>query len=98
MSLLLVLGCGSDDAATAVQGGSGGTDTQSGAGANGGASGQAGAADACESNSADHCWFDKMNCFANEISLEPAWVEPDSTAAFALEANADWVAATVVRP
>jgi hypothetical protein len=53
---------------------------------------------ACESNSADHCWFDKANCIASAVTLEPAWVDADSTAPFALEANADWVAETVARP
>jgi hypothetical protein len=53
---------------------------------------------ACQLNSADHCWFDKASCVANMITLEPAWIEPSSTAPFALEANADWVAATVARP
>jgi hypothetical protein len=53
---------------------------------------------ACELNSADHCWFDKTSCLANAVTLEPAWVDRDSTAAFALEANADWVMATVSRP
>ena len=52
---------------------------------------------ACETNSADHCWFDKANCIANAVTLEPAWVDADSTAPFALEANADWVAATATR-
>jgi hypothetical protein len=53
---------------------------------------------ACQLNSADHCWFDKASCIANTISLEPAWIDPSSTAPFALEANADWIAATVARP
>jgi hypothetical protein len=53
---------------------------------------------ACKTNSADHCWFDKMNCAGNAISLEPAWIDRDSTAPFALELNADWVAETVTRP
>lgn len=53
---------------------------------------------ACKTNGADHCWFDKQSCIANAISLEPAWVDADSSAAFALERNADWVAATVARP
>jgi hypothetical protein len=53
---------------------------------------------ACELNSADHCWFDKASCLASAVTLEPAWVDPASTAAFALEANADWIAATVARP
>jgi len=53
---------------------------------------------ACELNSADHCWFDKASCFANAVTLEPAWIEPESSAAFALEANADWITATVMRP
>lgn len=48
-------------------------------------------------NSADHCWFDKRSCSENTLNLEPNWVEPSSDAAFALEANADWVAATVAR-
>ena len=51
-----------------------------------------------ENNSADHCWFDKASCIANAITLEPAWIDADSTAPFALEANADWIAATIARP
>lgn len=53
---------------------------------------------ACRQNSADHCWFDKASCIANAVTLEPAWIDPSSSAPFALEANADWVAATVARP
>lgn len=52
---------------------------------------------ACQLNSADHCWFDKASCIANMITLEPAWIDPSSTAPFALEANTDWIAATVAR-
>ncbi|MET0286506.1 MAG: hypothetical protein ABW352_18635 [Polyangiales bacterium] len=49
-------------------------------------------------NSADHCWFDKRACSENTLNLEPNWFDPASTAAFSLEKNADWVAATVKRP
>ncbi|MFT3922255.1 MAG: hypothetical protein QM778_06950 [Myxococcales bacterium] len=52
----------------------------------------------CQLTAADHCWFDKINCLGNTETLEPNWVDPDSRAAFALEVNADWVAATVHRP
>jgi hypothetical protein len=42
--------------------------------------------------SADHCWFDRPSCGASAIMLEPHWVNRDSTFAFALELNADWLA------
>jgi hypothetical protein len=52
----------------------------------------------CRVTSADHCWFDKRSCSENAETLEPNWLEPASSAAFALESNADWVADTVARP
>lgn len=52
----------------------------------------------CQLTSADHCWFDKVNCLASQITLEPNWIDRASTKPFALEANADWVALTVQRP
>jgi hypothetical protein len=52
----------------------------------------------CATNSADHCWFDKRSCIDSAISLEPNWIDPASTKSFALEANADWVATTALRP
>ncbi len=52
----------------------------------------------CQVTSADHCWFDKKSCADTPEVLEPNWVSPTSTKAFALEANADWVAATLRRP
>jgi len=48
-------------------------------------------------SSADHCWFDRQSCSASAIMLEPNWVSPASDKAFALEANADWVASTTRR-
>jgi hypothetical protein len=51
----------------------------------------------CEVSSADHCWFDRKSCLDGMASLEPNWVDPASTKPFALELNADWVAATVRR-
>jgi acetyl esterase/lipase len=51
----------------------------------------------CLVSSADHCWFDKRSCADGPETLEPNWIDPSSTKAFALEANADWVAATVRR-
>lgn len=51
----------------------------------------------CRSNAADHCWFDKLSCVDGKETLEPAWIEPGSPTRFALEPNADWVAATVAR-
>ncbi len=51
----------------------------------------------CQISSADHCWFDRKNCLDSAPVLEPNWIEPASTKAFALEPNADWVAATVRR-
>lgn len=50
----------------------------------------------CALSSADHCWFEQ-SC-SNPDVLEPNWVDPASTKPFALESNADWVAATVGRP
>ena len=47
-----------------------------------------------ETKSADHCWFDRASCSATEIVLEPSWIDPASTKPFALELNADWLAAT----
>jgi len=52
----------------------------------------------CVSSSADHCWFDRSSCVASAITLEPNWIDPASTKAFALGANADWVAETLARP
>jgi hypothetical protein len=52
----------------------------------------------CEVSSADHCWFDRTSCTATMTTLEPAWSDPASTAPFALEPNADWVAETARRP
>ena len=43
-----------------------------------------------------HCWFDRATC-AGQIMLEPNWVDPASTAPFALGPNADWLAAAVTR-
>jgi len=51
----------------------------------------------CQVTSADHCWFDKKTCADAAETLEPSFIDPASTAPFALEANADWVAATVRR-
>jgi hypothetical protein len=45
-------------------------------------------------STADHCWFDRPSCSAPQIVLEPNWVDPASSKAFALEPNADWLAAT----
>lgn len=52
----------------------------------------------CAVTSADHCWFDKVTCADNGETLEPNWTDPASTKPFALETNADWVAATLARP
>jgi hypothetical protein len=49
------------------------------------------------SSTADHCWFDRRSCKSKEISLEPTWIDPDSKAPYALESNADGLAATVKR-
>jgi hypothetical protein len=49
-------------------------------------------------SSADHCWFDKASCLDSAEMLEPSWIDPASTKPFALERNADWVAATAQRP
>jgi hypothetical protein len=53
---------------------------------------------ACAVTAADHCWFDKKSCADNDETLEPNWVDADSTAPFALELNADWIARTLARP
>jgi hypothetical protein len=52
----------------------------------------------CVTSSADHCWFDRRSCADSAITLEPNWTDPASTKSFALESNADWVAATALRP
>jgi hypothetical protein len=52
----------------------------------------------CQLSSADHCWFDRTSCGAAAISLEPNWIAASSDKPFALEANADWVAETALRP
>jgi hypothetical protein len=52
----------------------------------------------CVTSSADHCWFDRRSCGDSAITLEPNWVDKSSTKSFALESNADWVAATALRP
>lgn len=46
---------------------------------------------------ADHCWFDRASCGGTQIQLDPAWLDPSSSAPFALHRNADWVARTVRR-
>lgn len=51
----------------------------------------------CQLTSADHCWFDKKSCSDNQETLEPQWASQSSQAAFALEANADWLARTATR-
>jgi hypothetical protein len=51
----------------------------------------------CAVTSADHCWFDRRNCLDAASVLEPNWIDPASTKPFALESNADWVAATAQR-
>lgn len=53
---------------------------------------------ACVTSTADHCWFDRRSCTDGAITLEPHWIDADSTAPFALAANADWVANTLARP
>lgn len=52
----------------------------------------------CARSAADHCWFDKLSCVDGNETLEPNWANAASTAPFALELNADWVAATAGRP
>jgi dipeptidyl aminopeptidase/acylaminoacyl peptidase len=52
----------------------------------------------CVTSTADHCWFDRKTCTDSQVILEPTWIDPGSTKPFALESNADWVAATVARP
>lgn len=49
-------------------------------------------------SSADHCWFDRRSCLDGAIRLEPSWIDPASTAPFALEANADWLAMVARMP
>ncbi len=51
-------------------------------------------ADDCVVSGADHCWFDRASCTSKTITLEPSWVDPESTAAFALHLNAEWLART----
>lgn len=51
-----------------------------------------------DSREAGHCWFDRASCTTGQIVLEPNWVEPNSEKAFALERNADWLAATARLP
>jgi hypothetical protein len=51
----------------------------------------------CVTSSADHCWFDKPSCLDGATMLEANWIDPASTKPFALERNADWVAATMRR-
>lgn len=48
-------------------------------------------------SSADHCWFDRRACSDATLSLEPTWIDPSSTRAYALEANGDWLAHTARR-
>jgi hypothetical protein len=48
-------------------------------------------------SSADHCWFDRRSCGDTTLSLEPTWVDASATRAYALESNADWLAATTLR-
>lgn len=48
-------------------------------------------------STADHCWFDRRACSDATLSLEPTWIDPNSTRAYALEANADWLAITARR-
>jgi hypothetical protein len=50
-----------------------------------------------EKSSADHCWFDRRSCKSDTLALEPTWIDPASKRPYALEVNADWVAATVKR-
>ena len=50
-----------------------------------------------DTSSADHCWFDKRACLDSTIALEPSWIDPSSTRAYALEANADWLVRTALR-
>ncbi len=47
-----------------------------------------------ELSMAGHCWFDKRECAATMVHLEPNWADPTSNKPFALESNADWVAKT----
>jgi hypothetical protein len=48
-------------------------------------------------STADHCWFDRRACGDATLSLEPTWIDPSSKRAYALEANADWLATTARR-
>lgn len=50
-----------------------------------------------DASSADHCWFDRQSCSAGTVVLEPTWIDPASDRAYALEANADWIASTARR-
>ena len=52
----------------------------------------------CVTSTADHCWFDHKTCTDSQVVLEPNFVDRASTKPFALEKNADWVAATARRP
>lgn len=51
-----------------------------------------------DASTADHCWFDRRSCLDATPILEPNWVNPESTHPFAIEPNADWVAAAARRP
>jgi hypothetical protein len=52
----------------------------------------------CVTSTADHCWFDRKTCTDSQVILEHNWVDPASTKPFALESNADWIAATARKP
>jgi hypothetical protein len=52
----------------------------------------------CVTSTADHCWFDHKTCTDSQVILEQNWIDPASKKPFALELNADWVAATTRRP
>lgn len=54
--------------------------------------------DACKTNAADHCWFNKRSCVEGAEILEPNWSDETASTPFALEESADWVARTVARP
>jgi hypothetical protein len=47
-------------------------------------------------NQADHCWFGKTSCSANNENLEPNWT-PGTTSPFSLAATANWLAAAAVQ-
>lgn len=49
-----------------------------------------------ERREAGHCWFDRDSCTTDTLELEPNWVDPVSDKAFALESNADWLAAMIL--